>query len=85
MGNGTHSGHSFSTKDSDNDVAANVNCADRYKGGWWYEACHWANLNGDYLEGNYTGLAIGVDWNGWKGYIYSLKKVEMKTRRISFD
>lgn len=29
----------FSTLDSDNDDWENVNCANDYKGGWWYESC----------------------------------------------
>ena len=82
---GIHNGQSFSTKDSDNDAADVKHCADEYKGGWWYEYCHRANLNGIYREGNYTGRFNGIDWNRWKGYNYSLKKVEMKTRRIHFD
>ncbi|XP_062599329.1 ficolin-1-like [Saccostrea cucullata] len=41
------SGMSFSTPDRDND-RNNINCAalsDR-RGGWWFNACHWAFLNG---------------------------------------
>ena len=31
----THNGMMFTTKDQDND-ANELNCADRYHGGWWY-------------------------------------------------
>ena len=77
-----HNGQSFSTKDSDNDANDSKHCADIHKGGWWYQSCHRANLNGIYHERNYTDPANGVVWKSWKGYNYSLKKVEMKTRRI---
>ncbi|XP_062574515.1 ficolin-1-like [Saccostrea cucullata] len=39
------SGIAFSTHDSDADLHAG-NCADHNKGGWWYNTCHNAFLNG---------------------------------------
>jgi len=36
----------FTTFDRDNDAHSGVNCAESYKGGWWYRSCHNANLNG---------------------------------------
>ena len=76
-----HSGEEFSTRDQDNDANAS-NCAQVYKGAWWYKSCHYSNLNGQYLSGTHTTYADGVNWRQWKGYYYSLKVSEMKVRRV---
>jgi ficolin len=75
-----HNGKKFSTKDNDNDSHEN-NCATVYKGGWWYSACHRTNLNGLYLNGNYTEYAVGMVWYKWKGYHYSFMETKMMMRR----
>ena len=74
-----HAGHSFSTKDRDNDVYGG-HCAQQFKGAWWYSNCHGANLNGLYLGGLHTSYADGIEWSTWYNYYYSLKKVDMKLR-----
>ncbi|XP_041428229.1 ficolin-1-B isoform X1 [Xenopus laevis] len=74
-----HNGYSFSTKDRDNDIYA-YNCAEIYKGAWWYINCHASNLNGLYLRGNITSDSDGVIWREAMGYQYSLKVSEMKFR-----
>ena len=70
----------FSAKDKDND-SSEVNCAESFKGAWWYERCHDSNLNGQYLKGNHTNEGDGVNWRTWRGYHYSLKTTDMKIRR----
>jgi len=35
-----HNGMRFSTYDADNDAADSINCANDYRGGWWYNGCH---------------------------------------------
>ena len=72
-----HNGAKFTTKDQDNDHDG-VNCAISYKGAWWYTACHISNLNGQYLSGQHSTFADGVNWRAWKGFYYSLKTTEMK-------
>ena len=76
-----HNGQKFSTKDHDNDSYKD-NCATMYKGGWWYNDCHSANLNGLYLNGHYTKYAVGMVWETCKGYYYSFMKTKMMMRRI---
>ena len=72
-------GQPFSTKDQDNDLDVG-SCAQKYKGGWWYAACHASNLNGLYLRGHHESYADGINWSAWHGSHYSLKRVEMKLR-----
>ncbi|XP_073456650.1 ficolin-2-like [Aquarana catesbeiana] len=72
-------GMKFSTKDQDNDTYEHQ-CAQLYKGGWWYSNCHAANLNGLYHLGVHTSNADGVNWHSARGHKYSFKHVEMKIR-----
>lgn len=76
------SGAKFTTKDHDVDNWSS-NCAENFKGGWWFKTCHGAHLNGLYHEGGpHESYADGVDWSTWKGHYYSLKFAEMKIRPI---
>jgi len=71
-----HTGEQFSTKDK----GPSSSCAVSYKGGFWYNKCHAVNINGLYLKGEHKSYANGVNWSGWKGYHYSLKRTELKFR-----
>jgi len=85
-------GHQFTTRDSDNDVAEHVmfgsstNCAEYYKGAWWYNGgngvCAHSNLNGLYLKGNKDNHR-SVKWGRgpWKQN-ESLKKTKMMVRTM---
>lgn len=72
-----HDGMFFSTYDNDNDNR-DYNCGSRWRGGWWYNACHRANLNGDY--GN-TKFGEGINWYYWKGFYYTMREVRMMVRK----
>ena len=70
----------FSTKERDNDLSS-INCAVRHKGGWWYNQCSWANLNGVYYGGEYSSqYGDGVKWVTLRGQFYSFKRTEMKVK-----
>jgi Fibrinogen beta and gamma chains, C-terminal globular domain len=75
-----HVGHGFTTFDEDHDTLSSDCCAVIYRGAWWYDHCHWSNLNGLYLHGSHTSYADGVEWYTWTGYYYSLNFTEMKIR-----
>ena len=77
-----HNGIKFSTKDRDNDLEPGGSCAQHCKGAWWYNGCHYSNLNGLYLRGSHTSIGDGVNWYHWRGDYYSLQKTEMKIRPL---
>jgi hypothetical protein len=77
-----HNGMQFTTKDVDHDLIEN-NCAQVFKGGWWYNKCHASNLNGLYhCGGKHTSYADGINWVHWKGHYYSMKTVTMKIKEV---
>ncbi|CAC5359342.1 Fibrinogen-like protein A,Ryncolin-4,Angiopoietin-related protein 7,Angiopoietin-related protein 1,Ficolin-3,Ficolin-1-B,Techylectin-5A,Ficolin-2,Ryncolin-1,Tenascin-R,Fibrinogen-like protein 1,Angiopoietin-1,Tenascin-X,Fibrinogen C domain-containing protein 1-A,Tenascin-N,Ryncolin-3,Tenascin,Fibroleukin,Fibrinogen C domain-containing protein 1,Fibrinogen gamma chain,Techylectin-like protein,Ryncolin-2,Techylectin-5B,Angiopoietin-related protein 2,Angiopoietin-2,Microfibril-associated glycoprotein 4,Fibrin len=77
----SHNGTMFSSIDKDNDKRSSFSCARNYKGAWWYNACHTANLNGEYLGGKHTYARKGIIWTAWKGIKYSLKSTKMMIKR----
>ncbi|XP_016535172.1 fibrinogen alpha chain isoform X2 [Poecilia formosa] len=86
----SHSGVKFSTFDKDND-GSGENCAEAYGGGWWYNSCQAANLNGIYYKGTYDPetntpykTANGVVWPTFKPATYSLKAARMFIRPATF-
>ncbi|XP_033934005.1 microfibril-associated glycoprotein 4-like [Pseudochaenichthys georgianus] len=77
-----HNGQKFSTFDKDQDSWTS-NCARSFLGGFWYNDCHYTNLNGVYIWGaDSTIYGIGVNWYTWKGDDYSLKSISMKVRPV---
>ncbi|XP_078685978.1 uncharacterized protein LOC144918807 [Branchiostoma floridae x Branchiostoma belcheri] len=80
-----HDKQRFSTRDRDNDRSGG-HCAEQCSSGWWFNNCHFSNLNGVYHQGgpyNHT-FRSGIEWYHWKGKSYSLKGVEMKVRPSDF-
>nr|XP_053650575.1 microfibril-associated glycoprotein 4-like [Cherax quadricarinatus] len=66
--NFTADGMMFTTRDSDHDTSREINCAKYWKiGGWWFNRCSWANLNGPYKE---SGDGIGINWHMWRNKQY---------------
>ncbi|XP_060574482.1 angiopoietin-related protein 1-like [Ruditapes philippinarum] len=79
-----HKGKHFSTFDIDRDGASRRNCAIDDYGGWWYDNCAWANLNGEYVTpgtqrpGRHEGGMIYYSFKGRE----SLKVSKMMFRRV---
>ncbi|XP_071806540.1 techylectin-5B-like [Asterias amurensis] len=78
-----HNGQPFSTKDQDNDGYNGGDCAQRVKGGWWFNFCLHSHLNGQYYHEGQAELGLGLQWYYWKdSYNYSLKHCSMKIREV---
>ncbi|KAH3753910.1 hypothetical protein DPMN_188561 [Dreissena polymorpha] len=79
-GYGLHNGRPFSTFDRDNDRYSGC-CACRYGGGWWFDDCFSAHLNGKYFkEKDSVPIFKGINWFKITGAYTSLKFVQMSMR-----
>lgn len=77
-----HNGNMFSTHDRDNDRRGYNNCAQHFRGGWWYSDCYDSNLNGQYYpQGKHVNFfnRDGIHWKSINEML-SLKFVEMSVR-----
>ncbi|XP_005188406.1 ficolin-1-B [Musca domestica] len=78
---GYHKGAQFSTLDRDNDAHASLHCAEKFGGGWWYQACHESNLNGHYVKSDHErSFASGIHWKTFRPNWYSLKFSQIMVR-----
>ena len=73
-----HNGMKFSTRDNENDNYISYNCAEHYRGAWWFNGCFQSHLNAPYSSNPSTQSQIV--WKDWKKY-NALKFTEMKTCR----
>ena len=78
---------SFSTYDNDNDPQSD-NCASEFGGGWWYNKCQRATLNGIYQPSAKVVNGNGIYWKDaygtnplHTGNSESLQETEIKFRR----
>ena len=74
-------GMAFTTHDRDNDLYSG-NCADYFKGGWWYNSCTRSQLNSIYHHDITPTTAVAVYWETFPiaNRFRSLKFAEMKLR-----
>ncbi|XP_068443008.1 angiopoietin-4-like [Clinocottus analis] len=85
-------GFGFSTTDRDNDGCnpcifgdiALIACTTTEGGGWWFNTCGSANLNGDWSpKGDHTDWLSGLHWGTWKGPgSYSMKATRMMIKSV---
>uniref|UniRef100_A0A8C8SP32 Angiopoietin like 4 n=1 Tax=Pelusios castaneus TaxID=367368 RepID=A0A8C8SP32_9SAUR len=78
----------FSTRDQDNDLKADTNCAKHLSGGWWFSTCGHANLNGKYFRSiprQRHERKQGIFWKTWKGRYYPLKSTILKIRPAELE
>ncbi|XP_052715844.1 ryncolin-1-like [Crassostrea angulata] len=69
----------FTTLDQDNDRSSGVNCATKYRSGWWFNECYRANPNGEYTDSEKTGYTY-ITWKHWKNSYISLKSIQLMIR-----
>ncbi|KAL7648014.1 UNVERIFIED_CONTAM: hypothetical protein RMT77_001630 [Armadillidium vulgare] len=80
--NFTADGMLFSTYDEDHDTSAEINCSSFWNiGGWWFNRCSWANLNGPYNFQEEGEDCIGVNWHKWRNK-QCLKSTKMMIRPV---
>jgi len=80
-GLGQSNGMRWTTYDKQNDQNGEENCAQLYRGAWWYKDCFWSNLNGEYADDGSEGKMSsrsGMEWG--TRHFYSYMKTEMKIR-----
>jgi len=73
-------GMEFSTKDRDNDKYGLGSCSQDNQGAWWYNYCHYSNLNGKYLTVPHKLSYSAVAWYHFKDNWNSLRRAEIKVR-----
>ncbi|KAH7959306.1 hypothetical protein HPB49_010168 [Dermacentor silvarum] len=73
----------LSTRTTDN---MDYHCAVKFRGGWWYNQCHRANLNGLNLNGPHDSYADGIEWGIRQGSYhlqhYSYPSATIMTRPV---
>ncbi|XP_059162807.1 fibrinogen-like protein A [Physella acuta] len=74
-----NNGMAFSTFDRDNDILKE-NCAKSCAGGWWYKACSYVKLTGDWTKLNDCNA---IQWTSANGNIEYLEYAEMQLHLVN--
>ena len=69
----------FTTSDKDNDLLSFGNCAESYKGAWWYNKCCNSYLNSIY-HNTKTESRFRMTWYSWRNKTGDIVYSEMKFR-----
>ena len=77
--NSVHNGQPFSTYDNDNDNKFDGNCAEMYKGGWWYDGCHATNPTGQYYPHPQVAFD-GITWYSVTGMHETMKFIQFRLK-----
>ena len=72
-----HNGLQFSTLDRDNDSHGAAHCAQWFPGGWWFQGCHYSQLNGIYPNIPQTDHGMNIQLFPYKRHNYSFKGASM--------
>ncbi|XP_065923905.1 ryncolin-4-like isoform X1 [Magallana gigas] len=72
-------GMKFSTKDQDNDKGDKQHCGVNFQGGWWFEDCEQAYLNGPYLNSAKI-TSISINWYAFGNEHRALRRASMMIR-----
>ena len=75
-------GRQFTTYDNDNDKHGGGNCGYIHQGGWWYNVCYNANLNGPHETPSLPGVDQNnakLEWHDGSSWL-DLSSAEMKIR-----
>ncbi|KRF99904.1 uncharacterized protein Dwil_GK27190 [Drosophila willistoni] len=65
----------FTTYDQDNDEDVK-NCAEAYKGAWWFKSCKGPNPLALYSKNERSSELSSMSWNGWT----PIKTIQMLIR-----
>jgi hypothetical protein len=76
-----HDGRNFTTVDRNQLALSSRRCAEP-TGGWWYNDCHYSNLNAVYRPSGRGPAGYNIAWADWLGYERTFKKVMMKLRWV---